>query len=49
MKNQYQHRAIKAKTQTRCFVQPVAWPGNPAAHGNITQHDVCACGARRAE
>jgi len=47
MKAQHQHRA--AETRTRCFAGPVAFPENPAAHGNVVVISRCRCGAERRE
>lgn len=44
----HKHRPVKGLTETRCFLGPVAWPENPAAHGNVTEWQTCRCGATRA-
>lgn len=46
--NTHRHRPVPRLTWTTCYRGSVSWPGNPAAHGNITEHEVCACGATRA-
>jgi hypothetical protein len=41
------HRHRVASTDYRPFVGPVAQPQNQAAHGNVTLHQGCRCGAVR--
>ncbi len=42
------HRPVLWRTRDTCFLAPVTdGETNPAAHGNISRHEECACGARR--
>ena len=41
------HRHAVARTEDVGFRGPVAFPGNPAAHGNICVVATCRCGAVR--
>lgn len=41
------HRHRAARTETWGFSRPVAWPENPAAHGNVVEVAICSCGAER--
>lgn len=42
----HKHR-VKWEGEPRCYQHPVAWPENPAAHGNIVVRQICRCGATR--
>lgn len=43
------HEAIPEKTETRCYSGSVnPWHENRAAHGGVTLHEECSCGAVRA-
>lgn len=41
------HRHFPSSIQIRSFSGPVSRRETPAAHGNVTEHQVCRCGARR--
>ena len=41
------HKHKPATESIRCFTAPVAYPENPAAHGNICISQTCSCGATR--
>ena len=41
------HRHRVKTEETYLYAHPVAWPENPSAHGNVTLHQTCSCGALR--
>ncbi len=53
MAKKHEHKALSEQSTDRCWIYCVtprecaANPRREEAHGNVTQHDVCSCGARR--
>ena len=41
------HRHSASSTRTRSFSGAVTRRENPAAHGNVCEHQACSCGATR--
>lgn len=41
------HRHTVETSRTSCFSGPVSRDENPSAHGGITEHQTCSCGATR--
>lgn len=48
--SKHTHRPSRAKDNesvVRPYLGPVAFPGDPRAHGNVRVIDTCCCGSRR--